>query len=106
MRHLLSVTLSLDRPPAQAWSFLSILPPLCTLTPFSRGQVSTQSPGLFGLEPVVCSGGLSPPQLSEVGLLVRVTCSFSSLEYTFSWGPLLAFKDPADTSLPEMLANL
>ena len=45
----------------------------------------------------MCGRDYSPPQLREVGLLVRVMCSSSILEYTpFSWGSLLALKNPAD----------
>lgn len=62
--------------------------------PLSRGQVSTGLVG-FCLEPDVCRGAVFAPQLSKEGLLVSITCSSSSLQYTpFSWGPLLAFKDP------------
>lgn len=93
---LLSVALGLGRPPAQARSFLSTPIPGRTHTP-QQGQVSTQPRGLFCLELGVCGRGYSPSQLRELGLLVRVMCSSSILEYTpFSWGPLFALKNPAD----------
>lgn len=68
--------------------------------PFSKDQVSTCFMG-FSVWSLVCAVGdyswevISPT--AQRGR-VRVTCSPSSLEYTpFSWHPLLALKDSADT---------
>lgn len=99
MRQLCSVALSLNKPPVQAWPFLSMPPPLHTPHTLHQGSgFYSVSWVFFCLEPGVYSGGLFPLQHSKAGLLVRATCGSLSLEYTlFSWGHFLAFKDPFNT---------